>query len=67
VKDFIIVFGYGGGKSRREEGRKKDPISNTYPFFYFWQLRAEEIPPKFYGAVTEVIALVLSCMRRIAV
>jgi hypothetical protein len=32
VKDFIIVFGYDGGKSRGEEGRKRDIISNTYPF-----------------------------------
>jgi len=29
VEDFIIVFGYGGGKSRREGGRKKDIIEDV--------------------------------------
>jgi len=33
VKDFIIVFGYGGGKSRREKGRKKDIISKRMSTF----------------------------------
>jgi len=35
MKDFIIVFGYGGGKRkvRREEGRKKDIISKGMSTF----------------------------------
>jgi len=32
VKDFIIVFDYGVGKSRREGGRKKDIISRMSTF-----------------------------------
>ncbi len=44
-------------KVDREKGRKKGPISNTYAFIAFGSC----------GRMTEVIAFVFSCMKRIAV